>query len=344
VSARPTLTTILFHWHANKRSEAAEDVFFGPLAPYFEFAQRSIDWYEPVPAAWLSNANPLVFFYTQPPFDLLRKSGRPVTWIPMWDALRFKPRSFWTDIPRNVRIVAFSEAVAQRARAAGLETLRVQYFRDPAALPCAVWAGERVAYYWNRRGLVSPRFLRDWCDALQIDRLLFNPETDPLVDSRSRFDLPTQFGRTRVEVVPYLDSRDAFFERIAPANIVLAPRTHEGVGLTFLEALARGCAVFAHDAPTMNEYLVSGETGYLFESPQLWLKPLADRARLRLRRFGLDMAFGPRPFFLPDAQPWDAISRLDLPALGARAREVHIAGHAAWRESIPRYAAFITRE
>jgi hypothetical protein len=335
------LTVILYHWHAEKRSEAANDTLFGPLAPWFTFRTRSFDWYERLPDDVLAEPDPLVFFYTTPPFAQLRETGRPAVWIPMWDGVRFKPPQFWREIPRTVRIVAFSEAVAQRACEAGLETLRVQYFLDPVAWPAAAWDGERVAFYWNRTGLISPAFLRRWCDALQVDRLLFKPDLDPLRDPRTRFDLPLQFGGTQVEVVPHLDSREAFFERIAPANIVIAPRSHEGIGLTFLEAMARGCAVFAHDGPTMNEYIAPGRTGYLFNGSVSRTRALAERARHRLQRMGLTVTLGSRPFLLPDSQPWDEISGLDLPALGAAARAAHVQGYAAWRESIPRYAAFL---
>jgi glycosyltransferase involved in cell wall biosynthesis len=47
--------------------------------------------------------------------------------------------------------------------------------------------------------------------------------------------------------------------------IFIAPRDYEGIGLSFLEAMAMGKAVIAVDNPTMNEYIADGETGYLFD-------------------------------------------------------------------------------
>ena len=48
-------------------------------------------------------------------------------------------------------------------------------------------------------------------------------------------------------------------------GIYVAPREFEGIGMSFLEAMAMGKAVIAVNQPTMNEYIQDGITGYLFD-------------------------------------------------------------------------------
>ena len=54
-------------------------------------------------------------------------------------------------------------------------------------------------------------------------------------------------------------------------NIFIAPRKFEGVGVSFLEAMARGIVVIAPDNPTMNEYIEHNKNGYLYD----WKDPKA---------------------------------------------------------------------
>ncbi|RDU66360.1 hypothetical protein CQA53_03830 [Helicobacter didelphidarum] len=53
-------------------------------------------------------------------------------------------------------------------------------------------------------------------------------------------------------------------------GIYIAPRTSEGIGLSFLHALSLGKVIIAYNAPTMNEYIIHNVNGYLidFENPQ----------------------------------------------------------------------------
>ena len=47
--------------------------------------------------------------------------------------------------------------------------------------------------------------------------------------------------------------------------LYIAPRIYEGIGMSFLKAMALGRCVIAVDNPTMNEYIQHGNTGLLFD-------------------------------------------------------------------------------
>jgi glycosyltransferase involved in cell wall biosynthesis len=92
-------------------------------------------------------------------------------------------------------------------------------------------------------------------------------------------------------------------------QIYFAPRRFEGIGMSFLEAMALGMAVVAPNNPTMNEYLVSGHNGFLYdpEHPQVpnWQK----------------------------AEQW-----------GAAARQTCVDGRQTWLDSLPALRAWLERE
>lgn len=54
-------------------------------------------------------------------------------------------------------------------------------------------------------------------------------------------------------------------KKIQECDIYIAPREYEGIGMSFLEAMAMGKAVIALNNPTMNEYIVNNQTGYLYD-------------------------------------------------------------------------------
>jgi hypothetical protein len=49
------------------------------------------------------------------------------------------------------------------------------------------------------------------------------------------------------------------------ANVFFAPRAREGIGMAFLEAMARGQCVVANHAPTHSEYITHNVSGVLFD-------------------------------------------------------------------------------
>ena len=63
----------------------------------------------------------------------------------------------------------------------------------------------------------------------------------------------------------FLDRKE-YFERISKCGIVIAPRRKEGIGMAFLEAMAMGKCVVAHNDATMNEYIKNGKNGILFDA------------------------------------------------------------------------------
>ena len=108
--------------------------------------------------------------------------------------------------------------------------------------------------------------------------------------------------------------------------------------------MARGCAVFGINAPTMNEYIQSGLNGYLFPNPRgsrlstWWFR--ANRAFNWLFSY----AFRKEKYvdyLINKNQDWSEIEKLNLKKLGENAYQDLQRCFQVWRNSITKYAEFI---
>jgi hypothetical protein len=276
---------------------------------------------------------PTVFCQIAPTEQALKDPNAKLVWIPMWDDARHYPAKVWASIPKNVRIVAFSEHLANRARQVGLPVLHLKYFKNPDQFSPSGWDQEKVLFYWNRTGMIGPEFLEKLCAALSVNRLIFRADIDPIFGEDIRYQLPARINDTLVETLPFLSSKEAYYRALDKANIVIAPRLAEGVGMVFLEALARGSAVFAYDGPTMNEYITHKQDGYLF--PTVYATD-ADRKNPEFSQRVLSK------YPVTDLQNWNDITHLDLKSIGQNARQNHQAGYTQWQQSLDEFTKFIT--
>jgi glycosyltransferase involved in cell wall biosynthesis len=79
--------------------------------------------------------------------------------------------------------------------------------------------------------------------------------------------------------------------------------------MTYLEAMASGCAVLSYDGPTMNEYIQHGDNGFLFK-PKSKIGQYRRWAMRRVRQRWIDKGLPDIFHFsyeLSDAQDWDAL-------------------------------------
>ncbi|PJF26433.1 MAG: hypothetical protein CUN52_15815, partial [Phototrophicales bacterium] len=105
--------------------------------------------------------------------------------------------------------------------------------------------GERVLLYWNRTGLLDKQALLKLCQMLKINRSIFPSKLDPFILQTMYYELPAKIGRMHIHTYPTLTTHDDYLALLSRANIFITPRKVEGVGLTFLEAMASGCCVIA---------------------------------------------------------------------------------------------------
>jgi glycosyltransferase involved in cell wall biosynthesis len=94
---------------------------------------------------------------------------------------------------------------------------------------------------------------------------------------------PEDVKKYHIQFVEKWGSREDYWDTLNQCNVYIAPRVTEGIGMSFLEAMAMGIAVAAADKPTMNEYISHGDNGFLFDMSNLQPLDFSDAAAVGQR-------------------------------------------------------------
>jgi len=320
-------------WHV-ANSAAFVDLLVDPLEPYIGINLKVWDG-ERIPKE-TEKKTPLIFCMLPPSETVLKNYKGKIVWIPMWDQAQGYDKKWWNNLPTNLSIVAFSDVVCQKATQAGLKTLRLKYYKNPKSFKPVSWERGNIVFYWNRTGLIDQTFLEKLCSSIGATELLFRSHLDPRIDKKFYYQMLEKIGNTEVVDIN-VDSRGSYLRAIEPANIFIAPRAREGVGMTFLEAMARGCAVIANNESTMNEYIFQNKNGLLLDYPE------SHRAS-KLTEFISTKRSEVKPpihHLSRENQDWQEIAKINFRRLGDKARLDSQKGYERWIKSIPKYAEFI---
>jgi len=184
------------------------------------------------------NFDVVLFFQSLPPYEVYKRCKKTVL-VPMYDAVRTLSLTKWR-LYRPSKILCFCRAMHEKLSKLGFDTKYVKYFPQP--LPQACEATELSAFFWQRGEQINSELVK---------KLLPNVKLTlrELKDNKNNWKL----------------NQEDYIKQLKGSNIFIAPRLYEGIGMAFLEAMARGMAVVAPDVPTMNEYIKDGINGYLYD-------------------------------------------------------------------------------
>jgi len=207
-----------------------------------------------------------VFCQAISPMRILRRTSTMVTWAPMYDGEGFCA-GYWRLLAETgTKIIAFSSRIGAWAESFGLDCLRVRYYPNPDTWP-EMPGDPRIAFFWDR-GDMPFAYLRALLSDINLRCLVYRH--DPRFPNRRSEISASDIRQFNIEFVETgFVSRAQYVEMMRPAGIFIASRLKEGIGQAFLEAMAMGKCVVAHDDATMNEYIKHGENGLLFEKGRL---------------------------------------------------------------------------
>ena len=203
------------------------DVYYYERHYHVKPPRKILDW-----------ADTIVYLEFLPSRFRLLFPGKKTVYLPMYDN-EWGSKWQWRRIAwSGIGVISFSRQVTVHARRFGVKNIiDVQYFLNPSLFPQERGEPKRV-FLWERG---------------DIDRhtaeILFPPSEGYVFDIKRRDE--------------FLE-RDVYLNRVAKCEIMIAPRRKEGIGMVFLEAVAMGKCVAAHDDATMNEYIDDGNSGILF--------------------------------------------------------------------------------
>lgn len=188
--------------------------------------------------------------------------------VPMYDGAAGRPATFWRQFVA-AQFISFSRIHHEELQRLGLKSAYFQYFPEPARTPSYDFTGSLSAFFWERRPGSDPKFqsVVKICEKLGVESLHVHAAPDAKLGAAARLNWPEEFklGDTKITVSRWFKERQELDRVINNAHFVFAPRALEGIGMSFVEPMARGQIVVAPDRPTMNEYIRHRTNGLLYE-------------------------------------------------------------------------------
>ncbi len=191
--------------------------------------------------------------------------------IPMFDDSREFPDEFWKKF-KHVKIINFSKRFHSKLKRLGLMSKYFQYFPSPHDFPQSKVNDKKLSgFFWQRTEKITWNHIKELIKKSGFKKIhihgAMDPPGYPLV-------LPSEDEKKRynITITKWFSEREDYFKILNASTVYFAPRMYEGIGMSFLEAMAMGKCVAAPDNPTMNEYIIHGKTGLLYDPNNL--KPL----------------------------------------------------------------------
>ena len=201
-----------------------------------------------------------------------RKLHPNVIYIPMLDSFGiatgplYNLTSHWKPF-QGCKVLSFSSAVHSITIAFGIRSLYVRYYQEPVF--CSLPTDGLRGFFWIRHeDLVSWPMVRTLLGETTFARLHIHIATDPGSPPPS---LPSkeEMEKYNITTSTWFENKKDLLDILEQSNIYFAPRREEGIGQSFLEAMARGQCVVAPDNGTMNEYIIHGLNGLLYSLDRL---------------------------------------------------------------------------
>lgn len=187
---------------------------------------------------------------------------------PMYDGAVGRPVEFWRQFV-DAQFISFSRVHHEVLQRCGCRTAYFQYFPEPGPSRSYDFAEPLSAFFWERRPAHEPTLQRvvKLCNELGITSLHLHAAPDLGQTVGQRLSRPATFvmDQVRVTASRWFEDRSELDRVAERAHFFFAPRALEGIGMSFLEAMARGQIVVAPDNPTMNEYIRHRTSGILYD-------------------------------------------------------------------------------
>lgn len=207
-----------------------------------------------------SNYSALVFFQCLPEKRVLANFAcKNIIYFPMYDQVKDWSFAKWYSY-KDCKIFNFCEYNHNKLIKWGFNSIYLQYFPEPSEFTPG---NSNEIFAWQRTKDININ---------NIEKL-FKKDADYKLHLHTALDPNYEFiAPTKKDEAAFKISYSNWFENpeemnnlIKTKGIYIAPRAFEGIGMSFLEAMAQGKMVVANDAPTMNEYIKNNVTGFLFD-------------------------------------------------------------------------------
>jgi glycosyltransferase involved in cell wall biosynthesis len=185
---------------------------------------------------------------------------KKAVFVPMFDSHAFAPGIFWEEY-KDFIFINFSSTLHRRLSDMGFSSYFVRYYPKPVGI--AGYGDSESAFFWQRVNQITINTVAPLLSRLGVKRIHMHTAIDPEHNITAP-DCGTA-GLFAITASQWFDNRADMHELINNSSYYAAPRVYEGIGMSFLEAMAMGRCVIAVNHPTMNEYIQDGENGILYD-------------------------------------------------------------------------------
>lgn len=202
-----------------------------------------------------------------------RRLPARLVFVPMYDGARMLGDDYWSAFAGrdDIRVINFSPTLHHLVASKGVNSFFFRYYPKPSAQP-AVWDRLKKprapkAFFWQRTDRPSWAAVRTLVSGMPDLPFHLHMAGDPslraAVDVAAEQDPKT--GGRPLTVSTWFENAGDYRRMVEACDIYVAPREFEGIGMSFLEAMAAGKCVIAANNPTMNEYITHGVNGLLYD-------------------------------------------------------------------------------
>ena len=235
-----------------------------------------------------------------------RLSGKHpnVVFAPMYDTMQTPTGFYWEKKFSRAKVLSFCRRLHRKVTRHNATSRYFRYFPNPADHEVISDYGDIRAFFWYRRNPIDSKLVFDLCGSTRIAKFLLHDAPDPEMAPLGAVKPTANIGT--LERSSWFEGQEAYRDAMRQCNVFFAPRVVEGIGMSFLEAMASGLCVVAPNMPTMNEYITNHVNGLLY-SPTF--------------KFCVDFS--------------------GLREIGSQARESIEIGYRVWKEELPALMDFL---
>ena len=181
-------------------------------------------------------------------------------YVPMYDAIADMNGPMYPlfEPYRDFGIICFSKTLYIGLTERGYDAISVQYFPEPEAV--SNWGSTDSVFFWQRITNINIRTVVNLLPKFPVKHIHIHKALDP----NHSFTKPNIDSKYEYTYSEWFEDKHDMNRILDGAAMYIAPRIMEGIGLSFLGAMARGRCVIAPDVPTMNEYIENGKNGLLY--------------------------------------------------------------------------------
>lgn len=181
-----------------------------------------------------------------------------IAFFPMYDGIPPLNDPIWYEY-KDCNIINFSKTLHDKCKQKGLSSYYIQYFPKPKD-SIEDWGDEKSVFLWQRIERINPSTVEKIIGFKNINKFYHHQSSDP---GHKIIETPEKY-KNKVIITTWFETVAKLEQCISKSAIYIAPRKYEGIGMSFLDAMAMGRCVIAPNYPTMNEYIQNGKNGFLY--------------------------------------------------------------------------------